>query len=594
MRTSPALTISVAAIGAAGATNGTSLDSVCTTDYVTSTLPANGTIFGITINPSSVTANAVYNASSTGENMFPNSVIDYCNVTFAYTHDGKGDKVQVEYWMPSPSNFKNRYQTQGGGGYAISAQSSLAAGVTYGAATGTTDAGFGSFSTNFDAVFLAANGSVNWEAVYMFGYKGLGECTTIGKAFTSNFFDMGSEKLFAYYQGCSEGGHGGWSQAQHYGDIYDGVIAGAPAFRYGQQQVQHIYSNVVEQTLDYYPPPCELEKIVNETISNCDALDGKVDGVVSRTDLCMIHYNINATLGMSYYCAASSSTSQGLSFSSGVTKRQMGPPQAANPAQNGTVSAQGIAVAQTILDGLHDNEGNRAYISYQASASFEDAKTIYDNTTNTWGLSIASTGGEWIARFLEELDEDNLSTLANVTYDTVRDWMIEGWYKFGDSLQTNNPDLTTIQKNGGKILHFHGESDNSVPAGSSVHYHESVRQIMYPGLALNASSKKLADFYRLFLVPGAAHCSPSTSQPNGPWPQTNFGVMIEWVENGIAPATLNATHLSGDNVGANAQLCAWPKRPLWTNNGTTQVCVFDELSYQTWNYTFNAYKLPLY
>lgn len=54
-------------------------------------------------------------------------------------------------------------------------------------------------------------------------------------------------------QGCSEGGREGWSQGQRFGDAYDGATIGAPAFRFAFQQVQHLYSNVVEQTLNYYP-----------------------------------------------------------------------------------------------------------------------------------------------------------------------------------------------------------------------------------------------------------------------------------------------------------------------------------------------------
>lgn len=53
--------------------------------------------------------------------------------------------------------------------------------------------------------------------------------------------------------------------------------------------------------MGYYPPPCELEKIVNMTIAACDELDG----AVTRTDLCKPHFTVNSTIGASYSCAAS-------------------------------------------------------------------------------------------------------------------------------------------------------------------------------------------------------------------------------------------------------------------------------------------------
>jgi tannase len=171
--------------------------------------------------------------------------------------------------------------------------------------------------------------------------------------------------------------------------------------------------------------------------------------------------------------------------------------------------------------------------------------------------------------------------------------MIEGMERYGDSLQTTLTDLTPLHQNGGKILHFHGEQDSSIPTGSSVHFHESVRQVMYPNMSYNKSQAALADWYRLFLVPGAAHCATNTLQPNAPFPQTNLAVMIDWVENGIVPTTLNSTILLGDSKGENAQICAWPLRPYWKDNGT-MTCEYDQASIDTFSYTFDAYNLPLY
>jgi tannase len=81
------------------------------------------------------------------------------------------------------------------------------------------------------------------------------------------------------------------------------------------------------------------------------SLDGKIDGVVARSDLCKLHFNTNTGIGKAYYCSASSGSTvpaQG--------KRQMA--SAPTPAQNGTVTAKGVAVANKIIDGLHDLNGH--------------------------------------------------------------------------------------------------------------------------------------------------------------------------------------------------------------------------------------------
>lgn len=79
---------------------------------------------------------------------------------------------------------------------------SLPGGIIYGAAAGTTDAGFGSLSTQFSSVFLLANGTANFHNLNMFGFQAIHEMTVLGKEFTKGFFNMTKDdKLYAYYQG---------------------------------------------------------------------------------------------------------------------------------------------------------------------------------------------------------------------------------------------------------------------------------------------------------------------------------------------------------------------------------------------------------
>lgn len=381
------------------------------------------------------------------------------------------------------------------------------------------------------------------------------------------------------------------SQIQRWGEEYDGATIGAPAFRVAQQQTNHLFPNLVEQTLSYYPPPCELAQIVNATIAACDPLDGRTDGVISRSDLCQLNFNLTSVIGQAYYCAAENSTSLGFGFS----KRQAeGSTTSYTPAQNGTVSAEAVAVAQAIIDGLHNSAGERAYLTWQIGSEFSDAATAYNSDTGSYELSITSLGGEFVTKWIQEVDLDNLSTLDNVTYDTMVDWMNTAMIRYLDSLQTTVPDLTTFQSSGGKLLHYHGEQDPSVPTASSIHYWQSVRSIMYPNSTNDDDLEAFQDWYQLYLVPGAAHCGSNDLQPNGPFPEDNMATMIDWVENGIKPTGLNATYSSGPYDGTTDSLCTWPLRPLWSSNSTSFDCVYDQASYDSWTYTFDAFKMPVY
>ncbi|OGM49418.1 hypothetical protein ABOM_003499 [Aspergillus bombycis] len=99
---------------------------------------------------------------------------------------------------------------------------------------------------------------------------------------------------------------------------------------------------------------------------------------------------------------------------------------------------------------------------------------------------------------------------------------------------------------------------------------------------------QLNGWYRLFLIPGDAHCGANALQPNAPWPETTFPTLIDWVEKGIEPKTLNSTVRS---PGEQQQNCGWPLRPYFTNNGTKLECVNDQKSLDSWQYDLDAFQM---
>ena len=352
-----------------------SLSTLCTVSNVAAALPAD--ILGVTFDSSSVTAN-VANASSTASGGFrkrDDTSSSYCNVTVQYSHTGKDDSVVLWYTFPAPGDFENRFYQGGGGGYS-EGTSDPTGGLDYGAVSGSTDSGYEGFTYSLDEVVLAGNGSLVWDNIVMFAYQAQGETAIIGKELAKGFYGLSDDtKIYTYFEGCSDGGREAMSQAQRYGDVYDGIVAGAPAFHHAQQQTNHLTSSVSEVVMNYFPPPCEMDKIANATIAACDPLDGRTDGVVSRTDLCLLNFNLTSIIGESYYCAASTSTSLGYGFS----KRQAGSSTSSSePEQNGTVTAEGVALAQLLYSGLHNSKGEQVYLPWQIASSFGDAETTWD------------------------------------------------------------------------------------------------------------------------------------------------------------------------------------------------------------------------
>ncbi|CAK7235107.1 hypothetical protein SBRCBS47491_009178 [Sporothrix bragantina] len=525
------------------------------------------------------------------------SGLSFCNATVAYHHAGMNDQINLWYWLPSPDAFQNRFLATGGGGYAItSGQRGLGTGLVYGAATGTTDGGFGSWNAQLTDVLLKANGTINYDLLYAFGYKAIHEMTIIGQQLTKQFYAANTTStnstaaasgnhLYSYYSGCSEGGREGWSQVQRYGSQFDGVAVGAPAFRQVFLQVMHLFGAAVEAEHDYYPSPCELAKISSDAIAACDELDGKKDGVVSRTDLCRLHFNATSSVGEKYRCGAMGrplfppggpgGPGPSRREEHGVVRRQFGGPP--SPASQGIVSAKAAEVANAFWRGLFDSKtGRQIYISYPPSASFADTATAFDASTDSYGPYLTDMGTTFVNMFLREQAVTaantlfGLSSARSLTGDQLKAWILEGLQKYSDSVQTDWPYLGDYHNNGGKILHYHGESDNSIPVGSSVLYHDSIRRTMYPGQSFNESHAALADWYRLLCL-------------------------IAWVEHGQNPAQLNATVFgTGDLAGQNETLCSFPLRPLWTNNGTKMDCVYNQTPIDTWLPKLDGLPLPVY
>lgn len=594
-----------------------SLRDFCDVSNIQDAIPSNGTLNGIDILPDSVTASIVRtpgnltssygslnSTNSTSSSGSGSSSYNYCNVSLQYVHTGTDYLVTLVYAFPDPQDFKNRFYSAGGSGYLLNTDAT--GGLPYGAVSGATDAGYDSLDgVSFDEIVLFGNGSLDWEATFMFGYQALGELTIVGKELTRNLYQVDDgQKIYTYFEGCSEGGREAMSQVQRYGEEYDGVIAGAPAFRLALERVGHVAPALYEYVEDYIPEPCALSTIVNLTIEACDDLDGREDGVIGRTDLCLLQFNLSSLIGESYNCDASTITPLGFGFSnssnSSITGSShyntstAGSPSYAVPAQSGTISEEDVLIAQKVWDGLHNNDGERAYVGWQIGSELSDAEPTYNNDTDDWEINIPSTGGEWITKFIELIDLDNLEDFDGADYDTAVEWMNTGLVRFWDSLQTVYPDLSTFHESGGKLLHYHGESDPSVPAASSVLYWQSVKKSLYGNLTLQNQIKALDDWYQLYLIPGAGHCGANSLQP-GPYPQTNMEIIIDWVENDHTPAGLNSTVTSGKFSGEEQLLCKFPQRPVWQgSNSSSFDCEFDEDAYQTWNYTFPAFDLPIW
>jgi feruloyl esterase len=84
------------------------------------------------------------------------------------------------------------------------------------------------------------------------------------------------------------------------------------------------------------------------------------------------------------------------------------------------------------------------------------------------------------------------------TFDIQRDVPLADQIDNG-TMNAVNPDLKAFKQRGGRLLIYHEWSDQNVPPLSTINYYMSVLNRM-------GSGPQTAEWLRLFVVPGMAHC----------------------------------------------------------------------------------------
>lgn len=147
----------------------------------------------------------------------------------------------------------------------------------------------------------------------------------------------------------------------------------------------------------------------------------------------------------------------------------------------------------------------------------------------------------------------NLSSLTPSDYfalwtQAAVDW---GWTMF-----TEQADLRALRDSGTKLLSWHGITDDIIPHEGTVEYRKRVqREMGGPG--------NVDQFYRLFLAPGVGHCALG----KGPMPTDPLAALVNWVENGVAPLTIDAATVNEAGETITRRLCKWPAKSVYAGVG---------------------------
>jgi pimeloyl-ACP methyl ester carboxylesterase len=463
-----------------------------------------------------------------------------------------GKPYAIGYEVRLPLNWNGKFVFQGGGGVdgvlrpALGLQGAgvpLPNAISHGYASASTDAGHLEEPGPLGPYLFGLDPQARADK----GYNSIPKTNAAARAIMRHVYGKSPER--AYFVGCSNGGRQAMAATQRYPHMFDGVVAGAPAYRVPLAAIDgmgHTRAFLKVAPKDEQGRPdlgssfsmAELGLIATAINDKCDGADGLKDGMVNAVKAC--------------------------TFDPAVLTCKPGQNSACLPAEKVTALKQ-------VYDGTRDSRGKIIYSSwpYDPGLAHPGWTAWKIGSPKVWPLNarnITLIPGSLAYDFSvpPQKPTDMLAYTLGFDFDkdTAKvmkgDGVFESGMEFEAATSTN---LTKFKDRGGKMILYHGMSDPIFSATDTMAYQDQ----------LNARyGKEAASFSRLFLVPGMGHCAggPATDQ---------FDVLTAldtWVEKGEAPKTIIATARTQPGVpwpGRTRPLCAYPSVATYKGSGDTEV-----------------------
>lgn len=415
--------------------------------------------------------------------------------------------------LPEMNAWNGDFMMQGGGGgngvVSYPTGSSFAGdtpALARGFAVASTDTGHTAKTGGFDFSFMR-----DQQAYLDFAFEANHQVADLAKQIIARYY--AKPPSYSYFVGCSTGGREGMILSQRYPSEFNGIVSGDPAMRTGlsnlaiAQWIPVAYNQASPKDASGRP---EIEKFLtdddrklfmNALMKTCDARDGIADGLISDP------------LGCSFDPAVLACTSQ---------------------QSESCLAPEKIAAIKKAFAGPKNAYGTQVYPGF-----------LYDTGIAAKGpvsglLNLGSRGLFGPYTTATELDVDKAALHAS-------DPLVE-------SASTN---LSTFSGDGGKLIFFHGDSDPWFSPLDTLGYYKSLA-------TENGGAEKVAEWSRIFLVPGMAHCGGGSSLDHFDM----LTAVVDWVEKGTAPDSVIATGAAFP--GRSRPLCAYPRHAQYTGTGNAE------------------------
>ncbi|KAF2706500.1 tannase-domain-containing protein [Pleomassaria siparia CBS 279.74] len=206
----------------------------------------------------------------------PPMPVNLCRLAI-HVPTSNSSEIVEEVWLPE--DWSGRFLSTGNGGLGGCIQyPDLAFAASYGSASVGNNNGHN--GTSGGAVFHQPEvlEDLVWRALYA--------GAVIEKEITRQFY--GSTHQKSCYFGCSMGGRQGWNAAQFHPELFDGIMVGAPAVGV-TGLFSHFARFLTSFGTDVESAEVSVEQwsaVQNETLRQCDDLDGATDGIVEDNRRC--------------------------------------------------------------------------------------------------------------------------------------------------------------------------------------------------------------------------------------------------------------------------------------------------------------------
>lgn len=420
--------------------------------------------------------------------------------------------LNFEIRLPDAWNGKLYYG--GGGGYNGSIPPLSVQALTQGYASVASDSGHQGSGLSAD---FALTDTV---AAQLFG--SLSVPTVMSTALEAVTAAYGVPPSRSYFDGCSNGGREALMNVQRYPNLFDGVIARAPAYNWVG------FMGAFNRTAKAQAAPggafstAKTALLAQQVRNACDGLDGIVDGVVSHPAACTPALVDVAALR----CSGGADTGDDC-----------------------LSDAQLAVVTSWTSDAVFSGNSTFRNAGWNLTGNEDDP--------GAWAAWV--TGGGNVTGALQFLFQDTTvknylarDPAANSLTYTPWDQNQNALYAMAALNDATNTDIRPFINSGGKLIVWHGANDAALSVNSTAAYVANMRN------AVGATNADAAT--RFYVSPGVNHCAGGPGADSADL----LTALDQWVTNGAAPATLTAEKRDASGASTFARpLCQYPLYPRY-------------------------------